>query len=234
MGLCNNSPYTFKSGPTCTGTYMRVNTSLHCVMGSDGKLYAQGTLMTYYNGEARINKLDPMEIGDINLEIDPSGVFKVVFEGLKQKFTNCTDAIDPVIEQLAESAAATTAGTGADTAAPSEDNANAEAFASTCLLSLIEHAFRSVYLHHIPVTFAIIVVALLRDPAWNHKEVRAVACMCAFVVVTVASHKEQLERSVAGPDHPVKVGYCIGVGALDDRQHSNQQPPHDTRSDWAA
>lgn len=26
MGLTNNSPYTFKSGPTCTGTYMRVNT----------------------------------------------------------------------------------------------------------------------------------------------------------------------------------------------------------------
>lgn len=99
MGLINNSPYTFKSGPTCTGTYMRVNTPIHCVMGSDGKYYAQGTLMTYYNQEARVKELDPMEIGDINLEIDPSGVFQVVFEGLKKTFTNCTDVIDPVIEQ---------------------------------------------------------------------------------------------------------------------------------------
>ncbi len=99
MGLTNNSPYTFKSGPTCTGTYMRVNTPLHCVTGSDGKYYAQGTLMTYYNQEARVNNLDPMEIGDINLEIDATGVFKVVFDGLKQQFTNCTDVIDPVTQQ---------------------------------------------------------------------------------------------------------------------------------------
>ena len=99
MGLTNNSPYTFKSGPTCTGTYMRVNTPLHCVTGGDGKYYAKGTLMTYYNQDARINNLDPMEIGDIDLEIDPSGVFQVVFAGLKQKFTNCTDVVDPVIQQ---------------------------------------------------------------------------------------------------------------------------------------
>ena len=132
MGLTNNSPYAFKSGPTCTGTYMRVNMPLHCVTGSDGKYYAQGTLMTYYNQEARINNLDPMKIGDINLEIDPSGVFKVVFEGLKQKFTNCTDVIDPVIEQpAAEPAADSTGGTGTDTAAPSESNASVEAPAST-------------------------------------------------------------------------------------------------------
>ena len=99
MGLVNHDPYTFKSGPTCTGTYMRVNTPLHCVLGSDGKYYASGTLMTYYNQEARINNLDPMEIGDINLAIDPSGVFQVVFDGLKKQFANCTDVIDPVIEQ---------------------------------------------------------------------------------------------------------------------------------------
>lgn len=102
MGLINNSPYTFKSGPTCTGTYMRVNTPIHCVLGNDGKYFAQGTLMTYYNQEARIKELDPMEIGDINLEIDPSGVFQVVFDGLKRTFTNCTDVIDPVIEQPAQ------------------------------------------------------------------------------------------------------------------------------------
>ena len=135
MGLTNNSPYTFKSGPTCTGTYMRVNTPLHCVMGSDGKYYAQGTLMTYYNQEARVNNLDPMEIGDINLEIDPSGVFKVVFDGLKQKFTNCTDVIDPVIQQEvaqpAEQPADSSTGSGADAATPSPSNANADALAST-------------------------------------------------------------------------------------------------------
>ncbi|KAL0017789.1 hypothetical protein WJX77_004061 [Trebouxia sp. C0004] len=106
-------------------------------MGSDGKYYAQGTLMTYYNQEARINNMDPMEIGDVNLEIDPSGVFKVVFDGLKQKFTNCTDVTDPVIQQEvtqpAEQPAATDAGSGADTsAAPtSQSNANADAPAST-------------------------------------------------------------------------------------------------------
>ena len=104
MGLINNSPYTFKSGPTCTGTYMRVNTPIHCVMGSDGKYFAKGALMTYYNQEARIKELDPMEIGDIELEIDPSGVFQVVFDGLKKTFTNCTDVIDPVIEQPTEPA----------------------------------------------------------------------------------------------------------------------------------
>ena len=102
MGLIDNSPYTFKSGPTCTGTYLRVNTPIHCVQGSDGKYFAQGTLMRYYNQEARIKEMDPMEIGDINLEIDPSGVFQVVFEGLKKQFTNCTDVIDPVIQQPTE------------------------------------------------------------------------------------------------------------------------------------
>ena len=101
MGLIDNSPYTFKSGPTCTGTYIRVNTPVHCVMGNDGKYFAQGTLMRYYNQEARVKELDPMEIGDINLEIDPSGVFQVVFNGLKKQFTNCTDVIDPVVEQPA-------------------------------------------------------------------------------------------------------------------------------------
>ncbi|DBA87253.1 hypothetical protein WJX77_006761 [Trebouxia sp. C0004] len=102
MGLVDNNPYTFKSGPTCPGTYLRVNTPIHCVLGSGGKYFAQGTLMRYYNQEARIKELDPMEIGDINLEIDPSGVFQVVFEGLKKTFTNCTDVIDPVIEQPTE------------------------------------------------------------------------------------------------------------------------------------
>lgn len=116
---------------------MRVNTPLHCVMGSDGKYYAQGTLMTYYNQEARTNNLDPwaMEIGDINLEIDPSGVFKVVFDGLKQKFTNCTDVVDPVIQQEvtqpAEQPADSNTGSGADAATPSQSNANAQAPAST-------------------------------------------------------------------------------------------------------
>ena len=114
---------------------MRVNTPLHCVMGSDGKYYAQGTLMTYYNQEARVNNLDPMEIGDINLEIDPSGVFQVVFDGLKQKFTNCTDVVDPVIQQEvaqpAEQPADSSTGSGADAATPSQSNANAEAPAST-------------------------------------------------------------------------------------------------------
>lgn len=131
MGLTNNSPYTFKSGPTCTGTYMRVNTPLHCTMGDDGKYYAQGTLMTYYNQEARINNLDPMEIGDINLEIDPSGVFKVVFDGLKQKFTNCTDVVDPVIQQEpAEQPSANDAGSQAEPAPASTTNAPASTTAS--------------------------------------------------------------------------------------------------------
>ncbi len=107
MGLTNNSPYTFKSGPTCTGTYMRVNTPLHCVTAEDGTYHAKGTLMTYYNQEARLNNLDPMEIGDIDLEIDPSGVFQVVFAGLKEKFTNCTDVVDPVIQQKVTEPAAT-------------------------------------------------------------------------------------------------------------------------------
>ena len=104
MGLIDNSPFSFKSGPTCTGTYIRVNTPIHCVLGNNGKYFAQGTWMRYYNQEARINELDPMEIGDVNLEIDPSGVFQVVFEGLKKIFTNCTDVIDPVIEQPAKEA----------------------------------------------------------------------------------------------------------------------------------
>ena len=99
MGLIDNSPYTFKSGPTCTGTYIRVNDPIHCVMRNDGKYFAQGTLMRYYNQEARVKELDPMEIGNINLEIDPSGVFQVVFDGLKKTYTNCTDVIDPVVEQ---------------------------------------------------------------------------------------------------------------------------------------
>ena len=119
MGLVNNSPYTFKSGPTCTGTYMRVNTPLHCVMGPDGKYHAQGTLMTYYNQEARINDLDPMEIGDINLEIDPSGVFQVVFAGLKEKFTNCTDVIDPA---AAAPASSNTSTNPAPAATPASSN----------------------------------------------------------------------------------------------------------------
>lgn len=83
---------------------------LHCVSTEDGKYHAKGTLMTYYNQEARLNNLYPMEIGDIDLEIDPSGVFHVVFAGLKEKFTNCTDVVDPVIHQkvaidIAEAAA---------------------------------------------------------------------------------------------------------------------------------
>lgn len=124
MGLINNSPYTFKSGPTCTGTYMRVNTPIHCVVGSDGKYFAKGTLMTYYNQEARIKELDPMEIGDIELEIDPSGVFQVVFDGLKKQFTNCTDVIDPVVEQSTKEA--TPPPTNADTEpAPAEPEAAA-------------------------------------------------------------------------------------------------------------
>ncbi len=126
MGLLNSDPYTFKSGPTCTGTYMRVNTPLHCVQGDDGKYYAKGTLMTYYNQEARLNNLDPMEIGDIDLEIDPSGVFQVVFDGLKQQFTNCTDVVDPVIQEAtpAEQPAATPSSTGAETTPSSDSNAN--------------------------------------------------------------------------------------------------------------
>ena len=132
MGLTNNSPYTFKSGPTCTGTYMRVNTPLHCVLGSDGKYYAQGTLMTYYNQEARVNNMDPMEIGDIDLEIDPSGVFQVVFDGLKQAFTNCTDVIDPVIQQdvpatSPEPAAKTSSSTPETATTPTTDSNTADA-----------------------------------------------------------------------------------------------------------
>ena len=105
---------------------MRVNTPLHCVMGQDGKYHAQGTLMTYYNQEARINNLDPMEIGDIDLDIDPSGVFQVVFAGLKQQFTNCTDVTDPVIQQDIPAAAApassNTSTTPAPEAAPASSN----------------------------------------------------------------------------------------------------------------
>ena len=130
MGLCNNSPYTFKSGPTCTGTYMRVNTPLHCVQSDDGKYYAKGTLMTYYNQEARLNNLDPMEIGDVDLEIDPSGVFQVVFDGLKQHFTNCNDVVDPVLQeatpaQTADQTAATPSSPGAETTPSTDSNANA-------------------------------------------------------------------------------------------------------------
>ena len=52
-----------------------------------------------------------MEIGDIDLEIDPSGVFQVVLAGLKQQFTNCTDVVDPVIQQHIATSSETPAST---------------------------------------------------------------------------------------------------------------------------
>ena len=204
MGLIDNSPFSFKSGPTCTGTYIRVNTPIHCVMGNDGKYFAQGTWMRYYNQEARVNELDPMEIGDINLEIDPSGVFQVVFEGLKKIYTNCTDVIDPVIERPAPTEPALQSLHLQSLhlqslhlqSLPLQSLPLQSLPLQSLRLHLLLHkkTIRSTDRHRVSVTTAIMIVAVLGHSVGPHQEVCTVASMRPLVIVAVASDKQQLVR----------------------------------------
>ena len=96
MGLINNDTFTFKSGATAQGTYLKVSGPAFVVQDTTSPTgyLATTTLETYYNKEARMEGKAPMQIEDLQLPVDPSGVYAIIFGGLKQKFTNNTDVLD--------------------------------------------------------------------------------------------------------------------------------------------
>ena len=96
MGLINQDSFTFKSGATAQGSYLKVSGPAFMVQDSASPTgyFATTTLETYYDKQARTEGKAPMQIEDLQLPVDPAGVYAVIFGGLKQKFTNCTDVLD--------------------------------------------------------------------------------------------------------------------------------------------
>ena len=143
MGLTNNAPFTFKSGATATGSYLKVSGPAFMVQDSESStgFTAATTLETYYSKEARDQGKAPMQIEDLKLPVDPAGVYAVLFGGLKQKFPESTDVLDedPDTTPAAATPPATTDPTpAADTTAavdpspaPTSDSAPAPAADTT-------------------------------------------------------------------------------------------------------
>ncbi len=96
MGLINNDTFTFKSGATAQSTYLKVSGPAFMVQDSTSPTgyMATTTLETYYDKQARTAGKAPMQIENLQLPVDPSGVYAIIFGGLKQKFVNCSDVLD--------------------------------------------------------------------------------------------------------------------------------------------
>ena len=96
MGLINNDSFSFASGATAAGTYLKVSGPAFMLQdpASATGFVAKTTLEIYYNREARDKGMAPMQIEDLLLPVDPSGVYAVIFNGLKQKFHNTSDVLD--------------------------------------------------------------------------------------------------------------------------------------------
>ena len=96
---------------------------------------ATTTLETYYDKKARTEGKAPMQIEDLQLPVDPSGVYAIIFGGLKQKFTNCTDVLDldpDTTTKTEDKANATTNTTpAADTPAATPTSAEAQPTSGT-------------------------------------------------------------------------------------------------------
>lgn len=84
MGLVNNDSFTFKSGATAQGTYLCVSGPAFMVQDSTSPTgyLATTTLETYYDKKARTEGKAPMQIEDLQLPVDPSGVYAIIFGGL--------------------------------------------------------------------------------------------------------------------------------------------------------
>ena len=137
MGLINQDSFTFKSGATAQGSYLKVSGPAFMVQDSASPTgyFATTTLETYYDKQARTEGKAPMQIEDLQLPVDPAGVYAVIFGGLKQKFTNCTDVLDldPDTTTKTEDKANATPDTApaADTPAAASTSAEAQPTSST-------------------------------------------------------------------------------------------------------
>ncbi len=102
MGILNRDSFSTKSGLDLKDCYMTF-TPGHAIMpnpitmisdfDSDGSkaYYAKATMYVYASQDAKITGLDPVQISNLRIPVDPSGVFGVLFDSLKKTYTNSVD-----------------------------------------------------------------------------------------------------------------------------------------------
>ncbi len=90
MGLINNDDFKFASGAQQSQTYLKLSgpAFMYADASSDTGYLAKTTLEIYYDKAARDSGLVPMQIENLVIPVDPTGVYAIMYAGLKNRYSN--------------------------------------------------------------------------------------------------------------------------------------------------